>query len=58
MASGSGIYRLVVGNRLQLKIPAGAAQSTLLAHHGGNAIGFLAFGSLLFPRLLAVLETP
>ena len=56
MTTGGGIDRLMIGNGFQLKVPAGAAQGSLLTHHGGNAIGFLALGSLLFPRLLAVLE--
>jgi hypothetical protein len=56
VTTGHGIDRLVVGNRLQLEIFAGAAQGSLLTHHGGDAIGFLALRPLLLSRLLAILE--
>lgn len=57
VAAGDGIHRFVVGDGFQLEIFAGAAEGSLLAHHGGDAIGFLAFGALLFTSLLAVLQT-
>ena len=56
MAAGGGIDRFVVGNGFQLEVLAGSAESSLLAHHGGKAIGSLAFGALLLPCLLAVLQ--
>jgi len=56
VTTGHGIDRLVVGNRLQLEIFAGAAQGSLLTHHGGDTIGFLALRPLLLPRLLAIVK--
>lgn|SRR5579871_215073 len=56
VAAGSRVDGLVVGDRFQLKIFAGAAESALLAHHGGDTVSLLALRALLLARLLAVLE--
>ena len=57
VVSGGCIDRFVVGNGFQLEVLAGSPQGTLLPHHGGDAVGFLSFRPLLFPGLLAVLQT-
>ena len=55
-SSGSGVNRFVIGDAFQLEVLTGAAEGALLTHHGGGAIGFLAFGSLLLAGLLPVFK--
>ena len=57
VTAGGGIDRFVVGDGFQLEILTSAAQGSLLPHHGGDAIGSLAFRPLLLAGLLPVLET-